>query len=213
VAGYAEIGRSQKEGEIKPVETAVKHWKGGVCMSWLKLLGILLGPLVALALLVSCDKTTEISSVVNQALTRQPPVTQPLAFDHAAHIKAEDMDCKDCHKFASKSPYATLPLLKDCKDCHSEAQGKSPEEPKVREYLDSNKEIPWITVNRLPGHVYFSHQAHVGFAEMKCWDCHRDMRKVSKPVSTSDIGYLSMSKCMACHQEKKVNDACTTCHK
>jgi c(7)-type cytochrome triheme protein len=136
-----------------------------------------------------------------------------LAFDHAAHIKAEDMDCKDCHRFADKTPHATLPKLKDCADCHSEPQGKNPEEPKVREYLEAGKEIPWIVVNKLPGHVYFSHRAHVAFGQMKCWDCHRDMRKVSQPVSKPDIDYLSMSKCIACHKERKAEYACTTCHK
>jgi len=163
--------------------------------------------------LLSCEKAADMPEGITKLLSRPEAVKQPVDFDHEAHIKAEDMECKDCHRFADKTPYATLPKLKDCEDCHSEAQGKNPEEPKVREYLDSNKEIPWVMVNRLPGHVYFSHRAHVGFAEMKCWDCHRDMRKVSKPVTESDIGHLSMSKCIACHKEKKVEDACTTCHK
>ena len=140
-------------------------------------------------------------------------VKQPLEFDHEAHIKAEEMDCTDCHRMAEKSPRAGLPLLKDCKDCHSEPQGKSPEEPKVREYLEAGKEIEWKTVNRLPGHVYFSHRAHVGIAEMKCWDCHRDMRKESKPVTRPDIGHLTMTRCIECHKEKKAELECTTCHK
>jgi len=176
-------------------------------------------PVVGIALLgigltyQSCNRSADIPPAAVQFLSPRVKVQQPIAFDHAAHIKAEDMDCKDCHRFADKSPYATLPKLKDCADCHSEPQGKSPEEPKVREYLEAGKEIPWVIVNRLPGHVYFSHRAHVAFGEMKCWDCHRDMRKVSQPVSETDIGHLSMSKCMACHKEKKVEDACTTCHK
>ena len=157
----------------------------------------------------ACNKTGE---HIKEALGRQT-VKQPLAFDHAAHIKAEDMDCKDCHRFVEKSPHATLPKLKDCEDCHSQPQGKNPEEPKVRAYLDEAKEIPWVVVNKLPGHVYFSHRAHVSFGEMKCWDCHRDMRKVSKPVTKSDIKYLTMSKCIECHKEKGVGTDCLTCHK
>lgn len=141
------------------------------------------------------------------------PVKQPLRFDHAVHIKAEDMDCKDCHKFAEKGVHATLPKLKDCKDCHSEPQGKDPEEPKVREYLESGKEIPWVVVDRMPGHVYFSHRAHIALGKMKCWDCHRDMRKVNQPVTVPDINYLTMSKCTACHKQKQAEWECTTCHK
>ena len=138
---------------------------------------------------------------------------QPIAFDHQAHIKAEDMNCLDCHKNADKGSHATLPKLKDCADCHSEPQGKNPEELKVRKYLEEGKEIPWVTVNRLPGHVYFSHKAHVGYAEMKCWECHRDMRKVSRPVTKPDIEQLTMKKCMECHKEKGVGLDCLKCHK
>ncbi len=136
-----------------------------------------------------------------------------MVFDHEAHIKAEDMDCLDCHKFAKKGVYATLPKLKDCADCHSEAQGKHPDEPKVREYLESEKEIPWVTVNKLPGHVYFSHRAHVAFGEMKCWDCHLDMRKVSGTVVEPDVQHLTMRKCMECHEQKNADNECTACHK
>lgn len=138
---------------------------------------------------------------------------QPMEFDHAAHIKAEDMECTDCHRMASKSAHASLPRLKDCADCHSEPQGKHPDEPKVREYLDENKEIAWKTVNKMDGHVYFSHRAHVAFGEMKCWDCHLDYRKISRTVTQSDIRHLTMRKCMDCHAEKKASNECSTCHK
>ncbi len=162
----------------------------------------------------ACNKGIEstrdrIASVV----TGRAEVKQPLAFDHQAHIKAEELECTDCHRFAAKGVHASLPKMKDCADCHSQPQGKNPDEPKVREYEEEGREIQWVTVNKLPGHVYFSHRAHVGFAEMKCWDCHQDMRKVSKPVTKSDIGYLTMSKCMECHKEKNVKQDCATCHK
>jgi c(7)-type cytochrome triheme protein len=137
----------------------------------------------------------------------------PFAFNHKAHIDAEEMECLDCHRFADKRVHATVPRLKDCRDCHSEPQGEHPDEPKVREYLDDNREIPWSFVNRLPGHVYFSHRAHVGFAEMICTDCHSDMSKAEKPLKRPDIGHLTMSKCMSCHQEKKAANECSTCHK
>lgn len=171
----------------------------------------------AAAVYLGCDNAGEKSTdppdrtALSSLWTR--PVKQPLAFDHAAHIKAEDMECTDCHRFADKGPYATLPRLRDCKDCHSEPQGKNPEEPKVREYLESGKEIPWVIVNRLPGHVYFSHRAHVEFGEMKCWDCHRDMREVSAPVAKPDIAYLTMGRCIKCHAQRQVETDCSNCHK
>lgn len=149
----------------------------------------------------------------DSAETHSASLRQPMEFDHEAHIKAEDMECTDCHKMATKSPFASIPRIKDCADCHSEPQGKHPDEPKVREYLEENKEIAWKTVNKLPGHVYFSHRAHVVFGEMKCWDCHGDLRKISKTVTESDVGHLTMRKCMNCHEEKQAENECTTCHK
>jgi hypothetical protein len=173
--------------------------------------GILVGSLTLL--IQGCNESGENSGDHAQSITLAADVKQPLEFDHEVHIKAEDMECLDCHKFADKGPYATLPLIKDCADCHSEPQGKSPEEPKVREYTENNKEIAWVTVNRLPGHVYFSHRSHVAFGEMNCWDCHNDMRKESKTVVKSDIGHLTMSKCIACHEERQVETDCSSCHK
>jgi menaquinone reductase, multiheme cytochrome c subunit len=139
--------------------------------------------------------------------------SHPFTFNHKSHIEAEDMDCTDCHRFAAKGVHATLPRIKDCRDCHSEPQGEHPDEPKVREYLDAGAEIPWSRVNRLPGHVYFSHRAHVGFAEMDCMDCHSDMRVSETPLKRPDIHHLTMSNCMSCHQEKKAANECSTCHK
>ncbi len=140
-------------------------------------------------------------------------VRQPLAFDHEAHIRAEKMECADCHRFATAGPYATLPKLKDCRDCHSEPQGQHPDEAAVREYAKKGMEIPWITVNRLPGHVYFSHRAHVVDGKMDCWDCHRDMRKEKQAAMNSDIKALTMSRCMACHEARHAKNDCLTCHK
>jgi menaquinone reductase, multiheme cytochrome c subunit len=174
-----------------------------------------IGSLLALAALVvylGCNQGSTAPGE-SHASSARTEVVQPLQFDHKVHIEAEDMDCLDCHKFAAKSPNATLPLLKDCKDCHSEAQGKHPDEPKVREYLEANKEIPWERVNRMPGHVYFSHRAHVGFAEMKCWDCHTDFRQATKPLVKSDVEHLTMAKCMECHKQKNADNQCSACHK
>lgn len=180
-------------------------------------LSLLIGALTVLTtgfLYQGCEKSvTEASADSTATAAHSAGAFQPLEFDHEAHIKAEDMECTDCHRMATKSPYASLPRLKDCADCHSEPQGKHPDEPKVREYLDANKEIAWKTVNKMPGHVYFSHRAHVVQGEMKCWDCHGDMRKISKTVTESDVGHLTMRKCMDCHEKKKAENECSTCHK
>lgn len=172
----------------------------------------LLVGIIAILCVLACENASQNSDNEKPVLKKES-TKQPLEFDHKAHIDAEELACIDCHKFAKKGPYATLPKLKDCKDCHSEAQGKHPDEPKVREYIDKELEIPWVTFNRVNGHVYFSHQAHVNFGKMKCQECHVDMSKVSKTISGSDIKHLTMQTCMECHKQKNAANECATCHK
>jgi hypothetical protein len=143
---------------------------------------------------------------------RPGPVVQPLAFDHKRHT-AEDIACKDCHKRVQDSPYATFPKLKQCLLCHLEAKGNHPDEPKIREYAKEGKQIPWVQVNRLPGHVYFTHAAHVKYAKMDCKECHGDMKERTEPVTVSQIERLDMYTCMGCHVENNVSTDCLRCHK
>lgn len=140
------------------------------------------------------------------------PIVQPIAFDHARH-GAEDLGCLDCHKTAETSPHASLPLIASCLLCHAEPKGESPEEAKVREYAERREEIPWVQVNRMPGHVYFSHAVHAKLAKMDCAECHGDMSSAKEPVTVSQVGHLTMRRCMECHFEKGASNDCLACHK
>lgn len=140
------------------------------------------------------------------------PVSQPLSFNHKVHI-AEDMQCTTCHSRVEKGPHATIPLTKGCLLCHSEAQGTHPDEPKVREYAERKEEIPWVRVNRLPGHVFFSHRAHVKFGGLDCKVCHGDMTQREAPVTRPQIGHLDMAACMGCHEDLGISNDCLRCHK
>lgn len=139
-------------------------------------------------------------------------IQQPIAFNHKRHL-AEGMACADCHKQVEKGPYATFPPMKQCLLCHSDPQGKHPDEPKIREFAERGEEIPWIQVNRLPGHVYFSHTAHVRHGKIGCQECHGDMKERTQPVTVSQIQNLTMERCMECHTQSKVSTDCLRCHK
>jgi hypothetical protein len=141
-----------------------------------------------------------------------PGISQPIGFDHARHAK-EDLSCLDCHKTAETSPHASLPRISSCLLCHSEPKGDSPEEAKLLEYVRRKEEVPWVQVNRMPGHVYFSHAVHVKLAEMDCAVCHGDMASASKPVSVPQVENLTMHRCMACHADKGASNDCLACHK
>ncbi len=155
-------------------------------------------------------------------------VHQPIEFNHAVHAK-ENISCDDCHSKADEKPYATFPSLKQCLLCHKdeEAEGgeadalkdpaaaarKREAEVKLREYGEKGQGVPWVTVNRLVGHVYFSHVAHVRFGEMKCDECHGDMASLTKPPEHSQVENLTMRRCMECHTQRGASNDCLTCHK
>ena len=128
-----------------------------------------------------------------------PSVVQPIAFNHAVHVKQEEIDCAECHRAARTEIRAGLPGLKDCYDCHKEPEGEHPDEPKVREYAKKGVQIPWVVVNRNVGHVFFSHRAHVAIGKMECEDCHGKIEDLTEPVSRPVAALHSMEACMDCH--------------
>jgi len=145
---------------------------------------------------------------------------QPIFFSHKIHIQVEELECKDCHQHVEKGRHATLPKLSICVDCHSEPpeEFKFPEfkdeEEKFRtQYVDAEKEVPWKRVNKLPGHVYFNHKAHVVWGEMECEECHGNVKEKLEPFSKPDIAHLTMEKCMNCHEKKGASLDCIVCHK
>jgi len=144
--------------------------------------------------------------------SRSEGIVQPMHFSHATH-QAEDMACIDCHIRSEEGPYATTPGLRTCLLCHEEAQGEHPDEPLVREYAERDEPIPWVQVNRVVGHVYFSHAPHIVRGEMDCADCHGDMTELDEPVVESQIEWLTMDACMDCHFEREVSNDCLLCHK
>lgn len=141
-----------------------------------------------------------------------PAAQQPMDFSHKRHTEAE-IDCLTCHEKAGDQYLATAPKLRACMKCHKEQQGKDPEEAKVREFAAKKQEIPWVRVNWMPGHVHFSHQAHVGFAEMECDVCHGAMKQQEHALTRSNTSQLTMRACIKCHADKGVTSDCVTCHK
>ena len=147
-------------------------------------------------------------------LARRPALfkEQPVAYNHKKHIDL-GLECAACHTgILEGRAHAGIPNLETCLPCHTQ-DDTNPKTKIIQTYASEKKPIPWKRVYRVPGHVYFSHQAHVNYAEMKCWDCHSDMRKASQPLARSDIQYLTMRKCMECHKEKGVGLDCLKCHK
>jgi menaquinone reductase, multiheme cytochrome c subunit len=142
---------------------------------------------------------------------RPAPVKQPMSLSHKRHMEA-DMKCLTCHPGAEDQALAQFPTVADCMDCHGKVRGNSPDEPKVRDYARRGQEIPWVRVDKLPGHVYFSHAAHVTLAKMKCEDCHQGILEAAQALTLPDV-HQTMEDCMRCHKERNASNQCKTCHK
>jgi hypothetical protein len=176
---------------------------------------------------------------------------QPLNFSHAIHLDPEKVDgvegetelekCLYCHSFRDDGTFTGIPRLEKCTECHDDPEsplGESPEEVKfLNTYVESEREIPWLSYSRQPDCVYFSHIAHVNMGNLDCQTCHGDHAKTDQlPVYKKNritkysiniwgkniLGYktntwdrMKMDDCAECHTEKgrELNNACFVCHK
>ncbi len=137
-------------------------------------------------------------------------VKQPIAFNHRIHAE-NDLECLDCHQLYEEHASSGKPSLEVCSACHEDPLGESQEEAKLREYLESGKEVEWQRLYRVPEDVFFSHRRHVVLGEIECQTCHGDIgnspRPPKRPVE------ITMKKCMKCHDERKADNDCLACHR
>jgi predicted CXXCH cytochrome family protein len=144
--------------------------------------------------------------------------TLPCAGCHRASQEAalrerkEVRVCVGCHREAWSGSIASIPSSNVCAACHA---GDRPitdhrDEARLREYLARGEDVPWIRINTLPDHVYFSHSAHIRFGEMACKDCHEDMRKKEAPPTVARV--FTMGGCVRCHEEQSGETECLACH-
>ncbi len=169
---------------------------------------------------------------------------QPVTFNHALHLEHVADDCESCHFFREDGSYAGVPKNEQCIECHEDLQGVDPNEAfYVTEYLEKDREVPWLVYSRQPDCVFFSHAAHVKAAKMECEECHGPRKELTslKPYYENRItGYsrdiwgknisgikrntwdrMKMDDCAECHKREgfKVTsvqtgkDACFVCHK
>ncbi len=127
---------------------------------------------------------------------------QPVEFSHNTHVCKLGMDCATCHTGAFISPRAGLPPASACMNCHKHVLADSPLIEPIRRAADpdypdyTGMPIPWIAVNRLAGHAYFSHVAHVTRG-VGCTECHDDISRMDRVGIAQNRG---MKWCTDCHR-------------
>lgn len=141
--------------------------------------------------------------------TFQKAPVQPIGFSHRIHTTRVGLQCNYCHKYADKGLSPGVPAVSVCMGCHDSVKVNSPEIIKLTQYWSGKKSVPWIQVNRLPDHVYFSHKRHVkhGF---DCEICHGEVRGMDQ---IRQVRSLEMGWCVTCHRANKGPTDCWTCHK
>jgi hypothetical protein len=169
---------------------------------------------------------------------------QPINFNHVMHLELVDDSCTSCHFFREDGSFSGRPTLAQCVDCHEEVQGDTENELKfVEQYVQKEREVPWLIYSRQPQCVYFSHIAHVGNAKMDCQACHGDIGNSTKlPIyevnrisgysrniwghniaglKTNTWDRMKMDDCSDCHVAEGVRQSsvqtgkggCFVCHK
>ncbi len=146
---------------------------------------------------------------------RPPAPIQPIAFNHQLHAGKREIGCTTCHAGAERSAAAGLPALTTCLGCHMKPQGSPPSlaEAYVRELGASATPVRWVQVTRNPGHVHFSHAAHVTLARMSCTQCHGDVSRWTAPPAQPEPRLVSMGACQTCHRKEGAPLGCATCHR
>lgn len=141
--------------------------------------------------------------------------TQPIPYSHKLHAGQYQIPCQYCHAYAGASPVANIPAMSTCMNCHRFVGQDKPGVQKLLEYYNKGQEIPWVSVHRLPDHVFFNHKRHVK-AGLQCQNCHGPIQTMDKVYQYSN---LKMGWCVDCHKSNMNHPKfgtsidCLTCHK
>ncbi len=147
--------------------------------------------------------------VISEAYVGRTPA-QPIEFSHVIHAGKNEIPCRYCHIYVTRSRVSGVPNVQRCMGCHKVINKDAPEIQKLTAYWDSKEPIPWIKVHNLPDHVYFPHKRHVK-AGLDCRECHGDVASMERITRVSS---LKMGWCLKCHTKKQVKNGrdCWTCH-
>ncbi|MCP3872414.1 MAG: cytochrome c3 family protein [Desulfobacteraceae bacterium] len=160
---------------------------------------------------------------------------QPFNFDHELHV-SEAGDCDACHSVREDGSFTGIPKLAVCLDCHAEDPlGETEDEVVfVEEYVNKEKEVPWLVYARQPDCVFFSHAAHT--TNTDCKVCHGPIGESNSSRVYEEnrlTGYsrdiwgknifgikkhswdrMKMDDCAECHKKETGHQGyCFQCHK
>ncbi len=155
---------------------------------------------------------------------------QPIYYSHRVHAGINQISCLYCHGNAWESRHAAIPSVNVCMNCHKAIQSyeKGPrlydeagneingnmEIQKLYKYAgfdpanatkwnpSTARPVEWVKIHNLPDYVFFSHAQHVRAGNVQCQTCHGSITEMDE---VKQFAQLSMSWCVNCHRETKVN--------
>lgn len=127
---------------------------------------------------------------------------QPIAYSHKTHVGDNKLECLYCHYGADKSRHAGIPPVGLCMNCHKKVKTDSAEIKKLKDHIDTGKDVEWVRVHNLPDFAYFNHSQHVNVGNVSCQSCHgdvgnMDILKHEKP--------MNMGWCIECHRSNEIS--------
>jgi len=143
---------------------------------------------------------------------REPPVPQPVAFNHRKHTQDLGLDCAFCHPYVRSGAHAGLPDAATCSMCHSTTQGTSAEAARVTELLTAGDSLHFNKLFGLPAHAFYTHRRHVAIAELECRGCHGPIAETERPPRRALVR-IDMDFCISCHRTAGVSLSCNACHR
>lgn len=135
---------------------------------------------------------------------------QPFPFNHKIHNES-GLECENCHLFAFTRVDPGIPRVNTCLECHE--GNTAPPFDILEKYSSNGGQIPWIRLYKLPRHVYFSHKRHAAIGKIVCKTCHGDVGEKELPLDKPIMATLNMDTCMECHEQRKVSNDCSACHR
>jgi cytochrome c7-like protein len=145
-------------------------------------------------------------------LLRPPAVTQPVTFNHRKHTETLKLECPFCHQFVTTGAHAGLPAESICAMCHQVRQGTSAEAARLTMMIGRGDSLRFNKLFHLPPYVYFTHQRHVGIANLPCQTCHGTIALTQRPPERP-LMRIRMQVCLDCHAAKGQSVDCVACHR
>ena len=141
-----------------------------------------------------------------------PPVPQPVAFNHLHHTQTLQLQCEFCHTRVREGAHAGLPDAATCSMCHSTVIGESAEAARVTELLGAGDPLQFNKLFTLPSHVFYTHRRHAELGGLECANCHGDIADSETPPRRALVR-IRMQFCIDCHEENEVTTDCAACHR